>query len=62
MLVNELTKEGIITTNDSNILLNEFQKGSITVNAALDVYDLDNNMAELVDTLQRTAKIAATVK
>lgn len=60
MLIKELTKEGIIDRNDGDILIREFQNNSAMVNAALDVYDLDSDMAELVDTLQRAAKVSST--
>lgn len=56
LLLNELVKESMLSSNDSDLLLREYSSGSTTVNAALDVYDLDADMGELVDTLQRTAK------
>lgn len=59
MLVNELVKEGIVNSTDGKVLLQEFWNGNQTINGALDVYDLDSDMAELVDTLQRAAKAVA---
>lgn len=61
MLLAELSKEGLLSSYDSQMLLSEFRKENVTINAALDVYDMDSDMAELVDTLQRIAS-GLTVK
>jgi hypothetical protein len=53
ILVAELVKEGIMVDAHGGKLLSLFQHGNQVVKAALDVYDMDNDMAELVDTLQR---------
>ena len=63
ILVNELIKEEIMGNEDGKTLLNLYNNGSPVVNGALDVYDLDSDMSELVDTLQkvvRSAEAAAT--
>jgi len=53
ILLSELVKENVMTSEDGAVLKTLFDKGDVVVNAALDVYDLDSDMAELVDTLQR---------
>lgn len=58
ILVSELSKENIISFSDGETLLSAFKNGDVVINAALDVYDLDSDMAELVDTLQRVANIS----
>ncbi len=52
ILVQELVKESILTNQAGKILLEEFNRGNNVINAALDVYDVDNDMAKLVETLQ----------
>jgi hypothetical protein len=61
ILISELVKENIINNEHGNSLLTAFNNGNVVINAALDVYDLDSDMAELVDTLQRVAKSSPTV-
>jgi hypothetical protein len=61
MLVTELVKESIMSSADGKVLLQAFSKGNEVVNAALDVYDLDSDMGELVDTLQRFARAASAM-
>ena len=56
ILVRELGKEGIIQDWEGQQIMRQFQLGNTVISAALDIYDLDNDMAELVDTLQRVAK------
>jgi len=55
ILVGELIKESIVDSTSGAKLMELFRssKGDSVINAALDVYDVDNDMAELVDTLQR---------
>ena len=53
MLVGELVKESLLSQAHGSKLLGLFGKDSPVINAAMDVYDLDNDLAELVDTLQR---------
>ena len=52
ILVSELKKESIISETDHSTLLRLFSANNDVLHAALDVYDLDNDMAELVDTLR----------
>jgi hypothetical protein len=56
ILIGELTKENVISSSEGQLLTDLFEKGDDVVNAALDVYDLDSDMAELVDTLQRVVQ------
>jgi hypothetical protein len=56
ILLSELVKEKVIGEDDGEILRKLFSNGDAVVNAALDVYDLDSDMAELVDTLQKVAR------
>ena len=53
ILVSELRKGDIISSSEESILLREFLNDNDVLNAALDVYDTDSNMAELVDTLKK---------
>jgi len=55
ILVSELIKESIVDSKSGARLMELFRssQGDSVINAALDVYDVDNDMAELVDTLQR---------
>jgi hypothetical protein len=53
ILVQELVKESIITQNAGKVILREFSTGNPVISTALDLYDLDNDMAQLVDTLQQ---------
>lgn len=57
ILLNELSKENILNKSDCEKLFNMFQNNNVVLAAALDVYDLDNDMSELVDTLHRIAKL-----
>ena len=59
ILIAELVKENVLNPGQGAALKNLFQKGDAVVNAALDVYDLDSDMAELVDTLQRVVATAS---
>lgn len=56
ILLSELVKEKVLSEDDGDILKELFSGGDAVVNAALDVYDLDSDMAELVDTLQKVAR------
>ena len=58
MLITELVRESIISTNDQAVLLTLFQQQHPVISAALDVYDLDHDMSDLVDTLQRAVSSA----
>lgn len=53
ILLGELVKESIFTEEQQQNLLKRFGQNDPVIAAALDVYDLDNNMGDLVDTLQR---------
>lgn len=53
VLIRELVNENILEKSDGAILLRKFEEGSEVINAAIDVYDVDNDMSELVETLQR---------
>lgn len=56
ILIGELVKENVMSSSEGDLLRGLFEKGDDVVNAALDVYDLDSDMAELVDTLQRVVQ------
>ena len=45
-----------MSPEDGSALLDLYKAGSPVVNGALDVYDLDSDMGELVDTLQKTVR------
>ena len=55
LLIDELSKENIITDTDRGVLLNLFASNNSALNSALDAYDLDNNLGQLVDTLRLVA-------
>jgi hypothetical protein len=59
ILINELVKENVLTSAESKTLLELFQKDDDVINAALDVYDLDSDLSELVDTLQRIVQTSS---
>lgn len=63
ILVAELIKENIVDAKSGAKLLSLFKgpNGDAVINAALDVYDVDNDMADLVDTLQRVVAREASV-
>lgn len=52
ILVQELIKENILSKADGRIVLQEFVAGNPVVSSALDLYDRDNDMAVLVESLQ----------
>jgi hypothetical protein len=56
ILIGELTKEDVLSSSEGQLLTDLFEKGDDVINAALDVYDLDNDMAELADTMQRVVQ------
>ena len=58
ILVSELEKEALIFSSDSKTLSDLFAADNAVLNAALDVYDLDGDMAELVDTLKRICSLS----
>ena len=58
ILVSELEKESLISSSDSKTLSDLFAADNAVLNAALDVYDLDGDMAELVDTLKRICSLS----
>ncbi len=53
ILVSELVQGDIVSRSHGERLLSLYQQGNNVVSAALDVYDTDQDMKELVDTLQR---------
>lgn len=55
ILLNELEKESIFTSNECQTLLKLFYAGDVKVNAALDRYDSEHNMAQLVESFQKIA-------
>ena len=58
LLISELSKESILSADDARKLYRLFLEKNDVLNSALDVYDLDNNIAELVDTMLRLAKVS----
>lgn len=59
ILIGELLKESVISQKDCKTLLNLFEEDDDVIHAALDVYDLDSDLSELVDTLQRIARTSS---
>ena len=57
--MSELVKEAIVSDQHGQELLGYYKQGNDVVRAALDVFDLDQNMMELVDTLQRLIVLKA---
>lgn len=53
ILVQELVKENIIAKPDGKVILQEFAAGNPVISTALDIYDRDNDMAQLVESLQQ---------
>jgi hypothetical protein len=51
ILISELVKESILPSKQGALVLKMFQEGSALVSAALDVYDRDSDLAQLVQTL-----------
>jgi hypothetical protein len=58
LLISELSKESILSAEEARKLYKLFIEKNDVLNSALDVYDLDNNIAELVDTMLRLAKVS----
>ena len=56
ILVKELVKEEIMGADDAVTLLKMYMAGSPVIHGALDVYDLDSEMGELVDTLSKAVR------
>lgn len=52
ILVSELVKESILTSRQGAAIMQLFSEGSAVINAAIDVYDRDSDLAHLVQTLQ----------
>lgn len=52
ILVQELVKENIINKQSGRIILQEFASSNPDITRALDAYDQDNDMAQLVESLQ----------
>lgn len=52
ILVQELVKENIINKQSGRIILQEFASSNPAITQALDAYDQDNDMAQLVESLQ----------
>jgi hypothetical protein len=59
LLVTELVKSNIMDLDEGQSVLSLFKSGDDVLHAALDVYDVDSDMAELVDTLKKTAVVAS---
>lgn len=55
ILLNELEKESIFTSIECQTLLKLFYAGDVKVNSALDRYDSEHNMAQLVESFQKIA-------
>ena len=53
LLVSELVSERILSATDGSKLRRLYAQEHPVINAAMDVYDVDGDIAELVDTLQR---------
>ncbi len=49
-------KENILSANCGSLILQQFTIGNPSISAALDLYDADNDMGKLVDTLQCVVK------
>jgi hypothetical protein len=59
VLMSELLNIQVISRSDSSILQKLFTSHSPVIHAALDLYDYNGDMAELIDTLQRAAKVSS---
>jgi len=57
ILIMELVKESILNADEGSKLVQLFKKDDPVIGAAMDVYEVEGDMAELVDTLKRTANI-----
>lgn len=57
ILVSELVKEGILSARIGEAIMKQFSVGNPVIGAALDVYDRDNDMGQLVDTLQEFVEV-----
>ena len=57
ILISELVKENILSLDVGDAILKQFAMGNPVIGAALDVYDRDNDMGQLVDTLQEFAEV-----
>ena len=55
ILISGLRKESIINTTEEKALMGLYHANNDVVHAALDVYDIDSDMGELVDTLKKVA-------
>jgi DNA mismatch repair ATPase MutL len=53
ILVQELAKENIVTKADARIILQEFAASNLAILDALNSYDRDNDMGQLVESLQQ---------
>lgn len=54
-------KNNFLTSRQMLVLLALLEQDDATIHAALDVYDNDNNLVELVDTLQRISNAVIEV-
>lgn len=54
ILISELVKESIITNKHGAMIMKQFTEGSPVISAAIDVYDRDSDLSQLVQTLQQT--------
>jgi len=55
LLISELVKEGIMRGPDGSALMRLFMNNNPVLQAALDVYDVEGDMAELADTMRKIA-------
>jgi len=57
ILISELVKERILDNKQGGFILKQFSQSNPVINAAIDVYDRDSDLAQLVHTLQQTAEV-----
>lgn len=57
ILIAELVKESILSSEIGNAIMKQFAMRNPVISAALDVYDRDNDMGQLVDTLQEFVEV-----
>jgi len=57
ILISELVKESILDNKQGVFILKQFSQGNAVISAAIDVYDRDSDLAQLVHTLQQTAEM-----
>ena len=52
ILIAELVKESILTSKQGAVIMKHFGEGNALISAAIDVYDRDSDLGQLVQTLQ----------